>query len=47
MKLYNISKDIKEKNNLPKAHPEKVKELRAKLAEWERDMGVEKYSGVQ
>ena len=47
VKLYNIAKDIKEGRNLAKSHPEKVKELTAKLMAWEREMGVEKYSGVQ
>jgi hypothetical protein len=45
MKLCDISKDIKEENDLAKVHPENMKELRGTLIEWE--MGVEKYSGVQ
>ena len=47
LKLYNIDKDIKEENDLAKVYPGKVKDLRAKLVEWEKEMGVEKYSGVQ
>lgn len=47
VKLYHIGTDIKEENNLAKAHPEKTKELLIKLVAWEEEMGVEKYSGVQ
>ena len=47
VKLYNIARDIKEENDLADAHPEKVKALLARLVQWEREMGVEKYSGVQ
>lgn len=47
IKLYHIGKDIKEENDLTKVHPEKVKELLVKLVAWEKQMGVEQYSGVQ
>ncbi len=47
VKLYNIAQDIKETKDLAKVYPEKVQALRAKLVAWEREMGVEKYSGVQ
>ncbi len=47
MSLYNIADDIKEANDLAGTYPEKVSELRAKLVEWEKEMEVEKYSGVQ
>lgn len=47
VKLYNIAKDIKEENDLAQDYPDKVKRLRGQLVEWEREMGVEKYSGVQ
>ncbi|TWT80785.1 Arylsulfatase [Planctomycetes bacterium CA13] len=47
VKLYNIAKDIKEANDIAEANPEKQKELLTKLVEWEKEMGVEKFSGVQ
>ena len=47
VKLYNIARDIKEENDLAKAHPEKVKALLARLVKWEQEMGVDEYSGVQ
>jgi len=47
LKLYDVAQDIKEEKDLAKAHPDKVKELTAKLIAWEKEMGVEKYSGVQ
>lgn len=47
LKLYNIAADIGEKNDLAAAYPEKVADLKAKLIDWEKDMGVENYSGVQ
>jgi hypothetical protein len=46
-KLYNIVDDIGEINNLAGAHPETMAELKAKLIAWEKEMGVENYSGVQ
>jgi arylsulfatase A-like enzyme len=47
LKLYNIPQDIKEEKDLASAHPEKVKDLTEKLVAWEKEMGVETYSGVQ
>ena len=47
VKLYNVARDIKEENNLAKTHPDKVEELTAKLVTWEKEMVVQKYSGVQ
>ena len=47
LKLYNVTRDIKEQSDLAQAHPEKVAELRAKLIEWEKEMDVVTYSGVQ
>lgn len=46
-KLYNIAKDWTEQNEISEANPEKTKELIKKLADWEKSMGVAKYSGVQ
>ncbi len=45
--LFNIAKDIKEENEISEKHPEKVNELVAKLIQWEKEMKVESYSGVQ
>ena len=47
LKLYNIPKDIGEKHDLAASHPQKVSELKAKLMDWEKEMGVEQYSGIQ
>lgn len=47
IKLYNVDRDIKEAKDLAGAYPERVKALTGKLAAWEREMGVEKYSGIQ
>jgi arylsulfatase A-like enzyme len=47
VKLYNIPQDIKEQNDLAPSFPEKVTELKAKLINWEKEMDVVKYSGVQ
>lgn len=45
--LFNITEDIKEANELSKDHPEKVKELINDLKQWEIQMDVASYSGVQ
>ncbi|MDU0356425.1 hypothetical protein RS130_23255 [Paraglaciecola aquimarina] len=45
--LYNIRQDIGEKNDLSVQHPEIVDRLTTKLVAWEKDMKLEKYSGVQ
>jgi arylsulfatase A-like enzyme len=47
IELFNITEDIKETTDLSKNNPEKVKELVKKLIEWEKEMKVESYSGVQ
>jgi arylsulfatase A-like enzyme len=47
VEIYSIAKDIKEEHDLAKVHPEKVKELLVGLVAWEKEMGVEEYSGVQ
>jgi arylsulfatase A-like enzyme len=38
--LYNISEDISEKINLATQHPDKVKELHAKLIAWRKEVGA-------
>jgi len=40
VELYNIPADLSEKNNLAEAQPEKVKELKAKLDVWRKDVGA-------
>lgn len=45
--LYNVATDIEEEKDLAKTHPDRVAELKAKLVEWEKEMGVVEYSGVQ
>ena len=40
VELYNLRDDIGEKYNLASQHPEKMKELQAKLAAWRRDVGA-------
>ena len=47
LKLYNIATDEGEKNDVAAANPEKVAELKKFLVEWEKEMNVETYSGVQ
>jgi arylsulfatase A-like enzyme len=47
IKLFNVADDIQEENDLAETHPDKTKELLTKLVDWEKEMGVEKYSGVQ
>ncbi|MGB3149018.1 MAG: sulfatase-like hydrolase/transferase, partial [Maribacter sp.] len=46
LQLYNIAEDIKEQKNLTDEKPAKLKELVAKLLQWEKEMGVEKFTGV-
>ena len=36
-----------EQNEIAAAHPERVAKLKAKLIAWEKEVGVEQYSGVQ
>ena len=38
LELYNLAKDVGEKNNLARAMPEKVKELHAKLKAWRAEI---------
>lgn len=45
--LYNIAKDRREVSDLSAAEPDKARKLMEKLRQWEKDMGVEKFSGVQ
>lgn len=47
LKLFNIAKDISETTNLAADQPERTADLAAKLAAWEKKMGVEKYSGLR
>lgn len=47
LKLYNIANDEGETNDLAASNPEKVADLKGKLIDWEKEMKVEKYSGVQ
>jgi spore coat protein CotH len=47
LKLYNIAKDIGEKNDVAKDQLEKVAELKKKFIAWEKEMALEKYSRVQ
>jgi len=44
--LFNIAKDYKEEYNLNDKYPDVVLKLKKKLLKWEKDMNVEKYSGV-
>jgi arylsulfatase A-like enzyme len=45
--LYDIAKDKEEQNEVSNQNPEKVKELVDELKEWEKEMQVASYSGVQ
>lgn len=47
IELFNITNDIKEQKELSKEQPKKVEELLNQLKEWEKQMNVESYSGVQ
>ena len=47
LELYNIFKDIKESTDLSSQHPERVARMKSMLVEWEKDMGVYKYSGFR
>ena len=40
VELYDLSNDPGEKNNIAAQHPEKVKELMAKIETWRKDTGV-------
>lgn len=45
--LYNVEEDRYEQHDLAAKHREKVRQLVKKLKAWEKEMGVEQYSGVQ
>jgi arylsulfatase A-like enzyme len=47
VKLYNIAKDRQEKNDLAESQPARAKEMLEELVDWEEEMAVEEYSGVQ
>ena len=47
LELYNLADDIGEAHDLSKSNPAKVAGLRDKLTDWEKKMGVQKYSGLQ
>ena len=47
LKLYNIPNDVSETTDLADKHPEIVARLKQKLQLWEKEMGVEQYSGVK
>jgi arylsulfatase A-like enzyme len=40
LELYNLKEDIRETRNLADAMPERVKELRARLDTWRKDVGA-------
>ncbi|MGN6554374.1 MAG: sulfatase [Verrucomicrobiota bacterium] len=40
VELYNLADDVGEKHNLAADHPEKVKDLQAKLAAWRKEVGA-------
>ncbi|RMF96188.1 MAG: sulfatase, partial [Planctomycetota bacterium] len=45
--LYDVEHDISEQHDVAARHPEIVERLVESLKAWEREMGVEAYSGVQ
>jgi len=47
LKLFNIVNDMSEQNDLASKNPRIVTKLKAKLVNWEKEMEVEQYSGVQ
>lgn len=44
--LFNIAKDWKEQSNLSQTNPKIEAKLKKKLMHWEKEMDVEKYSGM-
>ncbi len=40
LELFNLKKDIGEKSDLAKKHPDKVKTLAAQLAKWRKETGA-------
>ncbi len=47
LNLYQVENDRREQHDLVEKHPDMVKALVKKLKAWEKEMGVEQYSGVQ
>lgn len=47
LELYNIAEDVAETTNLVDRYPAILESLKAKFIAWEREMGVEEYSGLQ
>ena len=47
LELYNLNDDMGEKHDLANAQPGRVKAMAAKLLRWEKEVGLEKYSGVK
>lgn len=47
VELFNLKKDLSEAVECSAEHPDKVRELKTKLHEWEKEMGVEKSSGFK
>ena len=47
LNLYNVENDRYEQKDLAETKPEMVAELVKKLVAWEKEMGVEEYSGFQ
>ena len=45
--LYNVAADPKEEENVADGEPRRVREMLQQLVAWEKEMGVEQYSGVQ
>lgn len=46
VKLYNLSSDMSEKHEIGGDNPEVVKELAGKFFAWEKERGLDQYSGV-
>ena len=45
--LYNVEEDRSEQHDLAEENPDKVQQLLKELRVWEKEMGVEEFSGVQ
>jgi hypothetical protein len=41
--LFNLATDLPEKNNVAAEHPDKVRDLMAKLAEWEKPFPIPRW----
>ncbi len=46
-KLFNIANDIGEQTDLANDYPQRVAQMTEKLIQWEQEMDVQEYSGVQ